>query len=135
MPNYHLKVVKGRKETIYPCELPVITVVPTQGRYAENSELIDVPQGQRVKFDLEFLNSKNELERKIILIPRDGSVAYLMDTQGNTIDTYPKKRHREVGPNKDQDKREERKEDNEEKKEDISSNSKQEFGLKVGQNG
>lgn len=124
MPNYHLKVVKGRKETIYPCELPVITVVPTQGRYAENSELIDVPQGQRIKFDLEFLNSKNELERKIILIPRDGSVAYLMDTQGNTIDTYPKKRHREVGPNKDQsqDKREE----------DSNSNSKQEFGLKVG---
>lgn len=109
MPNYHLKVVKGRSVKMYPCESPTITVVPAKGYYAENPHLIGMPEGQKVKFDLEFVNPKGEMERKIILLPQDGNVAYVLDNLGNTIDTYPKKRDRQV-----------------------EVKPEQEFGLKVG---
>jgi hypothetical protein len=109
MSSYHLKVVKGRTVKMHPCEMPTITVVPSQGHYAENPHLIDMPKGQKIKFDLEFVNTKGEMERKIILLPKDGSVAYLLDDKGNTIDTYPKKRDRQV-----------------------EIKPEQEFGLKVG---
>jgi hypothetical protein len=95
MPNYHVKVVKGRTARVYPCESPTITVVPAEGYYHDNPHLIDMPEGQRVKLDLEFINPQGLMERKIILIPQDGSVAYLMDEKGNTIETYPKKRDRD----------------------------------------
>lgn len=110
MPNYHIKVVKGRKEKPHPCEGYTVTVVPSKGYYAENPHLIDVPAGQRVKFDLEIVNKKGEPDREVILLPRDGSVAYVLDSLGNTIDTYPKKRDR---------------------KGQVEIKPEQEFGLKV----
>lgn len=112
MPNYHLKVVKGRKEKLHPCESFTVTVVPTHGYYAENPHLVDVPKGQRIKFDVEYVDTRTgKLAREIILIPRDGSVTYVLDNLGNTIDTYPKKRDRQGR---------------------VEVKPEQEFGLKVG---
>lgn len=111
MPNYHIKVVKGRVERMHPCEEFTVTIVPAKGHYAENPHLINMPLGQKIKLDLEFVNMKGEMDRKVILLPKDGSVAYVMDSVGNTVDTYPKKRYRQV---------------------EVRPEQEQEFGLKVG---
>jgi hypothetical protein len=84
---YHIKVVRGRFEKPHPCNGYTVTTLPSAGYYAENPHVIDMPPGQRVK----IVTDGGET----ILIPRDGRVAYVMDSGGNTIDTYPKKRARE----------------------------------------
>lgn len=136
MPNYHIKVVKGRKEKPHHCEGYTVTVIPSQGYYAENPHLLGlpavgyydrhpnsiltgldgkrVPEGQRIMFELEVHDAAKGLTRQVIYLPKDGTVAYVLDAHnnGNTIDTYPKKRDRQV-----------------------EVKPEQEFGLKVGQNG
>jgi hypothetical protein len=98
MANYHIKVAKGRKATLYPCEEYTVTTVPAEGYYAENPHVINMPEGQRVKLDINYIDSQGKLARRVILIPQDGDVAYVLDphADGKTIETYPKKRDRQA---------------------------------------
>lgn len=91
MSKYHVKVVKGRSESVYPADGYTVTTVPKEGYYAENPEVLGIPHGQKVKLTL-------EPSQKEILLPRDGRVAYITDPEhhGNTIDSYPKRREREM---------------------------------------
>lgn len=91
MPTYHVKTIKGRKEKFYPCDGITVTVVPSVGYFADNPEEIGVPKGQRIKLELSHpVNCPGE-----ILIPRDGTVAHIMNEKGDTLQTYPKKRDRQ----------------------------------------
>lgn len=93
MSAYHIKVVKGRSETVHPCDGYTVTTVPNEGTYADNPEIIGIPKGQKVKLELSPSN-------KVILLPRDGRIAFVMSgegkSKGDTIDSYPKKRDRQI---------------------------------------
>lgn len=117
--GYHIKMVKGNTEKPYQCEGYTVTTLPKEGYYHDHPEKIGMPRGQRVKFDMEVIEN-GELTRKVICIPKDGAVAYVMNDKGDTIDTYPKKRERVKGVESKIEKREEQ------------SQKEQDFGLKVG---
>lgn len=93
MINYHIKVKKGRKDKPHPCGGYTVTTLPKEGYYAEHPEVIGMPKGQKVKFELTGVPEGGE---NLILLPRDGQIAFVLDSQGNTIDTYPKKRDRQI---------------------------------------
>lgn len=108
MSDYHVKVVKGRKETVYPCSGYTVTVKPegSDPLYIDHPEIVglppfgyfddrpnpnNTPEGQTVKLELESPS------QPVIYLPRDGKVAYIMNEKGDTIDTYPKRKHRTNG--------------------------------------
>lgn len=92
MAMYHIKVVntKTKTEKPHPCDGYTVTLVPDSGYYAENSHIIGVPDGQKIKIETELMTPQG-MKREIILIPQDGRKAYIMDGGGNTIDSYPRK--------------------------------------------
>lgn len=111
MFEYHVKVVKGRKETVYPCSGYTVTVRPegTDSKYNDHPEIVglppigffdgkpnpdNTPEGQVVKLEL---NGPDGPGNPIVYLPRDGKVAYIMNSKGDTIDTYPRKPRRQNG--------------------------------------
>lgn len=92
MATYHIKTVKGRTEKIHPCDGYTVTTLPRQGHYAEHPEVIGMPEGQKVKIELD--SGKNPAG-KTLYYPRDG-IIFVMNNNGKTIDTYPKKRERKL---------------------------------------
>lgn len=93
MAIYHIKVKKGRTDKPYPADKFTVTTLPKEGYYAEHPEVIGMPPGQKVRFETEY-NKDGQIIRETILLPRDGQIAFVLDSQGNTIDSYPKKRDR-----------------------------------------
>lgn len=108
MSDYHVKVIKGRRETVYPCSGYTVIVKPegTDPKYNEHPEIVglppvgffndranpnNTPEGQIVKLEL------NSPDQPVIYLPRDGKVAYIMNAKGDTIDTYPKRKQRTNG--------------------------------------
>lgn len=111
MSDYHVKVVKGQRETVYPCSGYTVTVRPegsgsSDQHYVDHPEIVglppegyfddkpnpnNTPEGQTVKLEL------NGPDQPVIYLPRDGKIAYIMNEKGDTIDTYPKRKHRTNG--------------------------------------
>lgn len=104
---YHIKVMKGRKERMYPpCigytvtakpegsdglynEHPEIVGLPPEGFYSDNRPNHNqTPEGQILKFELD--NPTHD----VIYLPRDGKILFVMNGDGDTIDTYPRKAQR-----------------------------------------
>lgn len=92
MAEYSIQVRKGRKDTLHPCDGYTVTTVPKEGYYAENSEVIAVPKGQKVKLELDC----KEHGKEVILLPKDGQIAFVLNQKGDTITSYPKKRDRQI---------------------------------------
>lgn len=104
---YHIKVIKGRKERMYPpCigytvtprpngsdelynEHPEIVGLPPVGFYGDDRPNRNkVPEGQILKIELD------NPTRDVIYLPRDGKILFVMNGDGDTIDTYPRKAQR-----------------------------------------
>lgn len=108
MSNYYIRVVGRRKvEKSYPpCTGYTVTPKPdgSDPRYNEHPEIVGlppigfyddgrpnpnkIPEGQTVKIELD--NPTHD----VIYLPRDGKVAYVMNRDGKTIDTLPRKAER-----------------------------------------
>lgn len=104
MSVYHIKVIKGSSEKIYPCDGYTVTSLPESGYYREHPEIIGLPlegyyseypdkkkngppEGQILKLIL-------EPELQEIYLPKHGREIFIMNEKGDTIDRYPKKRRK-----------------------------------------
>jgi len=94
--NYHINVVKGRKETPHPCDGYAVTTIPPEGYSHDHPEVYGVPKGQKVMIETERPGENGTIIHGTILLPRDGQIAYIMNEKGDTITSYPKKREREM---------------------------------------
>lgn len=92
MAIYHVKVVNGAKEKVFPCDGYAPTVLPEKGYYKDHPEILGIPEGKTVKIDLMRSTPEGKQEYFETVYGSSRSKIYIMNNEGRTIDRYPRER-------------------------------------------
>ncbi len=92
MPIYHVKVVTGSNERVYPCDGYSVVTRPEEGRYKDHPEILGIPEGKTVKIDL--MRGTPEGVQQYFQTVYGGSRTkiFIMNDKGKTIDKYPREK-------------------------------------------